>query len=270
MDPNRLLVSELRLELEQRNLDSKGRKAVLVSRLQRVLNDERQINEREQRENEVHINDLDMSDVIIPLNSETMNLDSEIGVHAVDMNMSVDNNNTMNLNGENGDDIGDVNMNVDGNDAIGAANGAPANMNSINSINSAEIAAVTIDVNAVQNKVNYVLMTGQRFKSNVLYSKDQQQFYHKNKPLVNGLISYDCAQKHKNKCNRHVYLDPKKEECFYQIPYAPHNHSTQEQLYDNLAVCNTIRDNCAKPDVLANLNAKTSVSKAIFMKEIQE
>lgn len=88
--------------------------------------------------------------------------------------------------------------------------------------------------------------------------------------LKNGLVSYDCAQKHKNKCNRHVYLDPAREECFHQMPYVPHDHPTQERTYENLNVLNAVKEDCAKPNVLAHLNAKTSATKAIFMQNIQE
>lgn len=236
MDPSKFRVAQLRNELQRRNLDVSGTKPILLARLRAVLDSENHF------ENE----SVDLSD------ASAEPLDMSIGDGANDME-NVDGNGTQE-NNENGSAANYIIL--DTVDLIDAdANGTDGDDSLI-----AETA----------KKVNYVLMTGQRFKSNVLYSVDEKQFYRKNKELSNGVISFDCAQKHKNKCNRHVYLDPSNDECVHQMPYAPHDHDTHEKLYEELTVLNPAKESCANPEILSNFSGKTSAAKAIFMKEVHK
>lgn len=290
-------VANLRLELQQRNLDTTGRKSVLVSRLQLAL-DAEQIGTMNLDENVVVDNNSTINSHIEhddrSVEADNNNITNSYIEHD-DRSADADNNNTMNSRNEN-DVTDNMNMSVDetvnSTENLVAANNSTTNSDieyddriviarddvnmSVGEIVSAErVTGVIFDEMDMENeatakKVNFVLMTGERIKSQVLYSKDEAQFYRKNKSLKSGLISYDCAQKHKNKCDRHVYLNPLNDECYHQMPYQPHNHDTQEKLYNNLLALNPAKDNCSKPDVLANTNTKTSVSKAIFMKEIQK
>lgn len=215
MDISKLRVAELRQELQKRDLDTSSRKAVLLARLKLALNAEQAGDEigghigivrvdNSNGGNDELICDNDVEIAVI--NNDIMSTDSETGIHsgngfmrAYDIIDSVD------LTGNNSDNDESIDVHMSG-----VYNNI---MNTDGAINSDDVASATIDA----KKVNYVLMTGKRLKSELLYLKDEQQFYHKNRVLANGIVSYDCAQKHKNKCNRHVHLDRTKEECFYQI-----------------------------------------------------
>lgn len=259
MDPSKLLVAQLRNELRQRNLDTSGNKATLLARLKSVLSEEQIERERErenENENVIDENGAGSNFVIL----DTIDLVDESDSH---IDMAVD--------GET-DEIEDAVLDgaeVDEGDSHMDMSivGEPNEIGNAVS-NGAEVDSLLNAENP--KKVNFMFMTGKRFKSKVIYSVDEKQFYRKNRTLVSGIDSYDCAQKHKNQCKRHIYYDPTKNECVHQMPYVAHDHETHEKTFEDLTVINPSKDNSANPEILSNITGKTSATKKIFMNEVQK
>lgn len=262
MDVSKLRVAELRQQLQQRDLDASGLKAVLVARLKSALDAEKLlVDEQIVRENSDGGNSVLREHENSNSTVENSEFDIDDGLRH---QSNADENNAMDTSEASGVDIG-----VDSGDGVRVRMRVE---NGVWCIDSGDNSNARIDDNVdADKKVNYELLTGKRFgKSTVLYSKDEKQFYYKNKPLASGILSYDCAQKSKAGCHRHVYLDPTTGECLYQMPYVAHDHGTHEVDYDNLTIVNPVKEDCANPAVLANINAKTSATKTIFMRKVQE
>lgn len=115
------------------------------------------------------------------------------------------------------------------------------------------------------NTVGYELLPGKRANSEILYSKDEKQFYLKKRKLANGQISLVCRTKG---CKNNCYLDKDKKECSLPNPYVPHTHATVEEEYESLRILNQIKVDCSDPDTVAKRETKTSVVKSIFKETI--
>lgn len=117
------------------------------------------------------------------------------------------------------------------------------------------------------NKVNFVITAGERVDSQLIYSKDEEQFYKKNKLLKSGLIMSVCRYAG---CNNKVYLNPVTNECTYQKPYMPHNHSPKQKEYKRLFELNKMKKSCSDPIKISAKNTKTSAVKRIFEEVLEE
>lgn len=253
MEPTKLRIIELRRELSERNLETSGKKIELISRLQFALDEERRLlqsndvdsskSEQIQSENispqsdEINISNNSSNDIVSAANDIVSSYSNETAA-AIDSAQSVEHNLI---------EIRETDSSI--------------------TENNEENRASDNDVTADLKNVTYTLMPGKRTNSEILYSKEEQQFYVKKKKLANGVISLVCRTKG---CKNHCYLDLKKGICSLPVPYVPHTHATKEEEFKSLCVLNQIKSDCTNPNTVAKTETKTSVVKSIFKDTITE
>lgn len=245
IEPTKLRVIELRRELRDRNLDTNGKKIELISRLQFALDGEHRqlqsidINSVEQVESEnISSHEISSANISIQTGSVTtanaiVSSHSDEIVTTIDSIRSIERNST---------EIREADSSISENNDENRGSGQNE---------------VIVDL----KEVTYTLMPGKRTNSEILYSKEEQQFYVKKKKLANGVISLVCRA---DGCNNHCYLDLQRNICSLPVPYVPHNHATKEEQFKRLCVLNKIKSDCSNPNTVAKTETKTSVVKSIF------
>ena len=261
VEPTKLRVVELRRELMDRNLETSGKKIELISRLQFAL-------DKERRENVQSVNDSgSIDDNAGEITREPMPTNANI----IANDLSNDNVDGISLDEERGENVQSVNDSGNNDDNAGEITPElmPANATTIanDSISGQNDVISNGDDFAELREVTYELMPGKRANSEILYSKEEQQFYVKKKKLANGIVSLVCRT---DGCNNHCYLDKEKNTCTLPVPYVPHSHPTGKEEYEKLCVLNKIKSDCANPNIVAKRETKTSVVKSIFKEKIEE
>lgn len=281
VDPKKLLVAELKRELDNRNINSNGRKSVLISRLELALNEE-------QRQSETNRNDRS--------EFEELNI-SVSSVESMDpyepdqlLNISVSSVDSSDARNESHSDEFGLNIEQDQSERTlpNTSNDNAETHANILSLSSETSTIISLPLDRIEipshsdvtmpdvsqllhgeekNQVTYTLIPGKRANSEILYSIEERQFYLKKKKLANGVISLECRT---DGCNKRCYLNLVDEKCELPTPYEPHNHHTKEEEYKKLNVLNQMKKDCSNPNIIAKREGKTSIVKKIFRDTIAE
>lgn len=87
--------------------------------------------------------------------------------------------------------------------------------------------------------MNYEIIAGNRSNSELLYVIDQKMIYQK-KSVYNNTVKYECRIK---SCKARINLLPEGK-CTLPKKYIDHNHSDEEDAYEQLKALKKIKDDC--------------------------
>lgn len=113
------------------------------------------------------------------------------------------------------------------------------------------------DNNCEYRFLSYEIVTGQQINSNLLYTKDEKQFYRFNSSNKNA-DAYLCFVRN---CKQRVHLR-KDKMCVQKKRYFTHNHATQEKFFEELKILNLVKSKCA--DISTLFNEKKQSVRNIF------
>lgn len=129
--------------------------------------------------------------------------------------------------------------------------------------NETDAASSVSSIDEFENSIRfmpYEIITGWRMNSELLYTKNENKLYRKNRPTKNG-FAYLCVS-----CNSRVHLRPDNV-CIQQEKYLVHKHKfpelpTKEKEYEQLKVLNIVKNKCC--DLFTLINQRKQSVRDIF------
>lgn len=120
------------------------------------------------------------------------------------------------------------------------------------------------------NNLRYETAPGKRRDFKLIFTKDEKQFYgrNKSKPNSDGEIPYLCRLYYSKKCKSRTYM--KNGRLYRKIGFIPHNHGPQDEERVDFQAEFEIKQECANLLTLANAGTQTSAVNDIFDRCMQK